>query len=217
MITTPNDFLVELSQMLKESTTDTSSLRVGYFNRSMRIVKQERKWNWNKIGGTMTLIAATQEYDLTVQFSDFNPMWGIYEVYVGGEKIDYCDYQQRNLVGDDHFYLKPDMKTIGFTSTIAGDEEIVVWYNPRHTNATAYNSTLTPSVPDDMLIPVCTYMKSLVHKGKRQRNDERNELLAYKEQLSTAIMQDASRKVKDGPTIVSPVRAYFKLKRNYRF
>lgn len=217
MITTPNEFLVECSQMLKESTTDITSLRVGYFNRAMRMVKQERKWNWNKKEGTLSLSAGVQEYNLTTQFTDFNPMWGIYEVYVGGEKIDVCTYQQRNNVGSNHFYLKPDTKTIGFTSTLAGTEVITVWYNPRHTAATASGSTLDPAVPDDMLIPVCTLMKSLVHKGKRQRNDERNELLNYKEQIQTAIMQDAAHKVKDGPTIVNPVRSYYGLRRTYRF
>lgn len=217
MLTTPNDFLQETSDLLNESQIDTSTKRVRFFNRAMRRVKKVRKWSWNKKAGTMTLSGGTQEYDLTGQFTDYNPQWGIYEVYLAGEKLSPVNYNQISTTTGDHFYLKPDGKTIGFTFEVEGDESVVVWYNPRHTNAAAYNSTLDVSVPEDMLGPVALLMKSYVHNAKRQRNDERNTLLEYKEEIEETVLQDASNKIKDLPNTVPTPFTYNGVRRNYRF
>lgn len=217
MITTPNDFLIELSDSLNETSTDTSAKRVRYFNRAARQVKKARKWSWNKKPATLTLVAGTKEYDMTVQAADFNPVQGIYEVYLAGVKMSPCSYEQVSAVTSEHFYLKPDNKTIGFTMDIAGNENIVVWYYPRHTSATTKDTVLDPSLPEDMIDPIVTLMKSFVHKGKRQRNDERNELLIYKEQIGDAILADAGHKIKDAPHTVTPVLGYHKIRRRYNY
>jgi len=217
MITTPNDFLQELSDLLNEGTLDTSTKRVRYFNRAARRVKRVKKWSWNKIGGQLTLVAATQTYDLTSEFTNFNPQWGIFEVYLAGEKMTPIDYDRRLNTTGDRFYLKPDGKTIGFTATIVGDEDIVVWYVPKHTNASAYNTTLDVSIPEDMLGPITLLMKSYVHGGKRQRADERNALLQYKEEIDEVVLQDAQHKIKDLPQNVPTILTYRGVRRTYNY
>lgn len=217
MLTTPNDFLVELSQMLNEKTTDTSSQRIGYFNRAMRRIKSVRKWSWNKKPHTLTVVADTQEYDLTDEISDYTPSWGVYEIYINGDKADPINYNLKNIAQGTHWYLKPDTKTIGFTNALDGTEEIIIWYYPQHTKATASNSTLSPELPESILGPACLLMKSFVHGGKRQRNDERNALLDYKEEIDEAVLQDASNKAKDLPQTIPTPLTYMRVKRTYRY
>jgi len=217
MLTTPADFLAETSQLLNESATDTSVKRIGYFNRAMRRVKRMRKWSWNKKSHTLSVSAGVQSYDLTSVISDYNLQWGIYEVYIGGEKVTPSDYSRLSSVSGTSFGVSPDGKTITFTNTLDGSEDVVIWYSPRHTKATASDSTLSPSVPEDMLGPVCLLMKSYVHDGKRQRNDARNALLDFKEEIEEAILQDSAHKIKDLPHTLPNPLVYNRVRRTYRF
>lgn len=217
MITTALDFLQECSDLLNETTLDSSAKRIRFFNRACRHVKRLRKWSWNKIQGTMSLTVAVNTYDLTAQFPNYNPQWGIFEVYVGGSKITPSDYSNRDRDSGNHFYLEPDSITIGFTWDIVGDEVITVWYTPRHTAVAASGTTLVPALPEDMLGPVALLMKSYVHGGKRQRVDERNTLLEFKEEIGEMVLQDASHKVKDAPYNLPTPMTYNRVKRSYRF
>lgn len=217
MITTPNDFCQECTDLLNESALDTSAKRIRFFNRAMRAIKDVRKWSWNRVSGTLTMVVDTTEYDLTTAFSNYDPMWGIFEVYLGGEKIEPVDYTRKDDTTADKYYLKPDNKTIGFTFEVTGSENVVIWYTPSHTAATTAATTLVPSVPDSMLGPVALLMKSYVHGGKRQRVDQKNTLLEYKEAIGEAILKDASHKVKDAPHNIPTVFTYGRVKRTYRF
>lgn len=217
MLTTPHNFLQELSDLLNENVIDTSVKRVHYFNRAIRRIKRSKKWSWNRLPGTLTLVAGTQIYDLTVQFSNFNPQWGVFEVYLNGVKMTPIDYDRRLNTTSDRFYMKPDGKTIGFTAEIAGDEEIIVWYSPSHTDATAHDTTLDVAIPEDMLGPAALLMKSYLHGGKRQRADQRNALLEYKEELDEVVLQDAQHKIKDLPQNVPTIMTYRGVRRSYNY
>lgn len=218
MITTPAPVLSELSGMLNESTTDTSSKRLGYFNRSVRKVLSVKKWGFEKRTRTLTLVAEIQTYDLTAQFIDYNPIKGIISVWVNGAKIDSIDYDEKADVAtpaSQKFYLDPDNQTIGFRKTIAGDEEIKVIYYANHTYVTAQGETLTFDIPDDMILPIALYMKHLVHEGKRQRYDSRNALIDFKEEIDSLRPMAGSKKIKDRPRTVGNIFRYNRVKRSY--
>ena len=217
MLTTPEEFFIETSQLLNEGTTDTSAKMVGYFNRAIRRIRKVRAWEWDKRKHDLILSDGVQEYDLTSAITDYNPLWGIIEVYIGGEKAASCLYEKKDEVSGVAFYLTPDCKTIGFTADIDGTEDIDIWYRPRHIKVTAHNSTLTVALPDDLIDTVALLMKAFKHNGKRQRADYRNTMIDYKEEIEELIMQDAAPKIKDAPQTVTPVLGYYRVKRKYTY
>lgn len=218
MITTLSPILIEASYVLNESATDTTAKRISYGNRAIRRVLRMRKWNWAKKSHTMsTLVAGTQEYDLSSAITDFNPMWGIYEVYIGGEKVGPIDYNQKDNTTGTHCYLKPDGVTIGFTNDIDGTEDIVIWYSSRWTNVAADTTTFSLSIPEDMLGAIVLLIKAMVHGAKRQRYDERNALLDFKEEIEELVLQDATNKFKDLPINIPTPITYNRVVRNYTY
>lgn len=219
MITTPEPVLQETSNMLNESTTDTSAKRVSYFNRSVRKVISMRKWSWAKKKHDLAVSAGVQEYDLTSVISDYNIQWGIYEVWVGGKKIDPVNYDRRDNIAasDARFYLTPDNKKLGFTKTIDGTEDIDVWYYQVHVNAANHQASLNIPLPEDIQIAVALYIKHLVHEGKRQRYDSRNAILDFQQVIEELVLQDASNKAKDLPKTVPTVFTYARVRRIYRY
>lgn len=218
MITTPESCLAAVSRRLKETVTDTSSLRVGYFNDSGKHILSLYKWGWSRRKHDLDVDDGVQTYDLTSEISDYSPERGIWEVYVGGEKIDPVNYDRRDsAVGgtQQKFYLDPTDKTIGFTKDLDGTEDIDIWYYASWTDASLYNSTLTLPLPENILILFALYMKHLVHDGKRQRYDARNALLDFQEVLQNIIAQQGSSKIKDLPRHVPKLYAYTGFKRVY--
>lgn len=217
MVTSPQKFLDEVSTRLNESSTDTSSKRITAFNIAARRVKSMRKWRWNKKKHDLALTANIKTYDLTSVISDYDPMFGVYEVYVAGAKMTPIKYERRTETTGDFYCLDPNLKNIIFTGTIAGTEDIDIWYYPRHTDATAAVTTLDPSIPEYMLGPIGLLMKAIVHGGKRQRHDERNTLLDFKEEIGEAILADASNKPKDLPDTIPTPLTYNRVKRTYTY
>jgi hypothetical protein len=216
MITTPQEFLDETSAMLKEATTDVSNTRLRYFYRAARKVLSMAKFASTRKPFTLALTAGVQEYDLSLLISDFNPLWGIYEVYVNSEKIDPVDYPTRSQFSSStRYYYKEDDKTLGFTKIIAGTETIIVYYYPRLVKPTAADTVLNISFPEDMLTSICLYMKHLVHEGKRQRYDSRNALLDFKEEMDTLRPQNASNKARGMPKIVPNIMTTSRFRRRY--
>lgn len=219
MTTTPNAILVEASQALNETSTDTSSKRVGYFNSAVRTVLGERKWSWSRKSHTLDTDDGIQEYDLSSEISDFDPERGIYEVYLAGVKIDYVEYSEKDNVSSENarWYWKPDGKTIGFTTEFDGTENVVIWYYAIHTNAANSGATLNIPIPEKMHTAIVLQIKALVHNGKRQRYDARNALLDYKEEIEKRILGDASNKGRDVPKVVNNVMRFFRFRRNYNY
>lgn len=217
MITTIASICAETSHLLNEGSSDTSAKRISYGNRSIRRVLRVRKWNWAKKKHTLSVSVGVQEYDLSSVISDYNPMWGIFEVYIGGEKMNPIDYTQRLNTTSNNFYLKPDGVTIGFTNTLDGSEVIDIWYSAGWTNVSASDTVFNVSIPEDMLGAICLLMKAMVHGGKRQRYDERNALIDYKEEIGELVLQDASNKIKDLPQNVPTILTYNRVRRSYAY
>jgi len=219
MITTLLPILESCSRKLKESMTDVSTLRVGYGNDSCRNLLSLFKFGWSKKKYDLVISVGTQEYDLTSVLTDYSPIRGIYEVYVGGDKIDSLPYNNIDSVSgstSQYFYLKPDDKTIGFTLTLDGTEDIEIWYYAEWVNATSSATTLNISIPDSFTEALALYMKYLVHDGRRQRYDARNALLDFRQQIDTLIPQQGSSKIKDQPRRVFNFFSYLGFKRTYK-
>jgi len=68
-----------------------------------------------------------------------------------------------------------------------------------------------------MLGAICLLMKAMVHGAKRQRYDERNALVDYKEEIEELVLQDASNKIKDLPQNVPTIFTYNKFNRTYSY
>lgn len=218
MITTLQPVLIEVSDLLKEASPDYTAQRQRYAVRSIRRVLMMKKMKWTIKNVALTLVAGTQEYDMTSQAADFSPIRGIYEVWNGDTKLDPVDYDRRADVEDDdaqHFYLKPDDKTIGFAKTIAGDETYTVHYYATLTAPSAYTDTLNLSIPEEFLVPIALFTKHLIHEGKRQRYDSRNALLDFKQAMDEIIPQSASSKIKDAPKHIPKLFSYTGFKRTY--
>lgn len=219
MVTGPQAVLDEASALLKELSVETGTTRFIYLNRSVRRLLRVRRWEWAKVAHTLDTDNGVQEYDLTAEITDFNPQWGIYEVYIGGEKASPTPYDNiSNQTNEKLFYLKPDGKTIGFIKALDGTEtDIVIWYYPRWVTVTSVSDTFNISLPEDVVSVVALHMKYLVHDGKRQRYDARNALLDYKEEVEELIMQDAGNKTKDSPKTIPPITSYYGTKRTYTY
>lgn len=218
MITTLLPILNTVSRKLKETTTDTSSRRIGYCNDAIRYILSLYKWGWSKKKLDLTVSATVQEYDLTSQASDYSVVRGIYEVYSGDDQVDPVPYSNRDSVSSSssqYFYLMPDDKTIGFTLDLDGTEDIDIWYYPVWTDVSDSTSTLPISIPDALQECIAFYVKYLVHDGKRQRFDARNALLNFKQALDSIIPQQASGKIKDQPRRVYNYFSYLNFKRTY--
>lgn len=218
MITTILPLLQTTSRLLKESTTDTSTLRIGYGNDSIRYLLGLYKWSWSCLSHTLDVDADVQEYDLTTEITDYSVDRGIKEVYVAGSKIVPIAYANRGTVSEGNtqrFYLTPDGKTIGFIKTIDGTEDIDIWAYREHTDVAASGTTLNIPLPDNMRLPVSLYMKALIHSGKRQRNDATNALLEFKQALDSIIPQEGAAKIKDAPPTVGNIFNYTGFKRTY--
>ncbi len=218
MVTSAAPVLTEVSQILNESTTDTGTKRLGYFNRSVKKVLSMKKWGFEKRKRTLTLTAGVQTYDLTAQFSDFNTLKGIISVWVGGKKIDSIDYDEKADVSapaTQKFYLEPGNETLGFRKTIVGNETIEVWYYANHTNISTSAEVLTFDIPDEMVLAIAIYIKFLVHDGKRQRFDARNALLDFKEEIDNLRPMAATKKIKDRPRTVGNIFKYNRVRRVY--
>jgi len=219
MITTLLPILQATSRKLKESSTDTSSLRIGYTNDAIRYILSVFRWGWSKKKKDLTLVASDQEYVLTTEISDYSVIRGIYEIYDGGDKITPVPYNNTDSVSssdNQYFYLKPDDITLGFTKTIAGTEDIDIWYYAEWTDVADSTSTLSISIPESMIELIALYIKYLIHDGKRQRFDARNALLDFKQALDTIIPQQASAKIKDQPRRVYNMFSYLGFKRTYK-
>lgn len=214
MITTMLPILQALSRKLKEETTDTSSLRIGYGNDTCKHILSLYKFGWSRKKLNLTVVAADQEYDLTVETTDYSPSRGIYEVYLAGIQIFPCDYNNKENESN-RFYLTPDNKSIGFTDALDGTEDIDIWYYPEFVGVADTSSTFNVGFPDSLLEALAFYSKALVHGGKRQRFDERNALLDFKNEVDKIIPQEGSAKIKDRPKKVPNFMGYSGFKRTY--
>lgn len=222
MITTATPILKKTSYQLGESSTDTSLKRLEFFNIAVKHTIDQHKWKWTIKDQVLPTVAETQEYDLTsasiITDEDYNMEAGISELYNGTTKIDPVIYQNRgNFSVSDRFYLTPDNKKLGFTKSVTASDSYTVWYYATLNDVSSATTTLNISIPDNMAIAIVSYMKHLVHEYKRQRNDARNCVIDFKEQISELILLDASSKIKGMKKNIPTVTAFANVKRNYSY
>ena len=218
MITTPQPVLNLLSSILRESSVDTSNRRVIYFERAVRELLKQKKFPWSRERLDYAVSANTDvSIDMTSETTNYNPVWGPHEVWNGTEQIFPCDYEDRENHSDLRWYLEPDEKTIGFTAQFSSAATIKVYYYATIPmgSVSASDSSLAFAIPDDAGDVVATYMKFLVHDGKRQRNDARNAILDFKQQVEELVAQQASNKGRSNSKRIAPVLKFHGFKRQY--
>lgn len=197
MITTIAPIITETSGILNELTEQSESKRLTLVNRAIRATILKFKFKFRIKSVNLSVVSASQEFDLTsssvIASEDYDETSGIYEVYLEGSTTPLApvDYADRGLVVSG-YYLTPDRKTLGFTSEVEYPSTVKVYYLASHKNVAATTDTLNVKLPDAALEPICTYVGYLVHKGKRQRNDARNAILEFQEQVEELRMKDAS-------------------------
>lgn len=219
MITTPETILQKVSNDLREITTETGSRRVSFFNEAVKHVLGKFKWAWSRKIGTLDVDAGIQEYDLVTEFTDYSILRGVYEVYIDGAKITPSIKEKASEASESaktYWYLDNDNKTIGFTTTLDGTEDIEITYYATHTDATAYNDTLNLPLPEEIGTLVGIYILFLEHRSKKQRNDARNAMIDFTDLLDDLRPQDASNKGKDLKKTIPPVMSYMGFRRTYR-
>lgn len=206
MITTAQEFLKTLSYALGEPVPDYSPTRLTYFNRAYQYYLSLNNWSFKIKSYTLTT-TEEKEYDLTSLISDYSQADGIHEVKTNnGKVIDPIDYESKDLTTELKYYLTPDGKEIGFTSCKAGDV-FTIYYYAVLTPVSSETENLNIPIPEDHKEPIITYLKFLVHERKRQRNDARNCMLDFKEQLEEARVKDACKKNSGFlPRIFPPIR-----------
>lgn len=205
MITTAQPILKQVSYELGESTPDYSASRINHFNTAYQYYLSLSKWSF-KIKEYELTTTGDKEYNLTTLVPDFSQADGIYEVRTSGDGklIKPIEYEDKDL--EDGYYLTPDGKSIGFTSVSSGDKYKIKYYAVL-TPVSLETETLNIPIPEVHSQPISTYIQFLVFKRKRQRNDARNAILDFKDQLEDALMREGGRgTVGFVPKIFSPVR-----------
>ncbi|MCS7093563.1 MAG: hypothetical protein NZL96_04060, partial [Patescibacteria group bacterium] len=92
MITTAEPILRRVSYQLGEETTDTSTVRINYFNEAYQYYLSLNRWSFKIKEYNLTTTSAS-EYDLTSLINDYSQTDGVYEVRKsGGELIKPISY-----------------------------------------------------------------------------------------------------------------------------
>lgn len=222
MMTTIATLLAEVSVLLGETTTDVSTARVTMANRAFRHVFQQYSWSFRRKSITITTTAGVQDYDLTnisnVPDGDYDPEFGLYQIWNGTTKLDPVLYEKRSdYTSIDSFTISPDNKTLSFTSTQTSPTAYTIWYYSRHIDSASSTTTMKTSVPESFLLPLGTYVRHLIHERKRQRNDARNMILDFQEQIADLKMsQGKSKAVGLKRNIPTPIQ-YARLRRRYNY
>lgn len=215
MITTIEPVLQKISFKLNEGSTDTTAKRISAAVDGVRMLLTEAKFNWAKKTYTLTTTSGIQEYNLETLISDYNQLWGLDSVWVGGKKFSPLTTDQKSQVASSAVYLSEDVKTLGFFDTIDGTETVSVVYYATFETPTTSSSTLNISIPEDALEAIALAAKAVIHDGKRQRYDARNALIDYQAAKEKVVMQNASNKMRDLPKVITPMMAYRRFSRSY--
>lgn len=222
MISSIEPILIEVSQLLGETTTDVSTARIGMCNRAIRHTFEQYSWSFRRKELSLTTTVGVQQYDLTsalvVTDNDYDPEFGIYEVWNGTTRIDpVLPENKLNFSASDAYYLSPDNKKINFTASQTSATTYTIYYYSRHVDVSSKTTTLKTYIPENFMVPICTYIRHLVHDRKRQRNDARNMILDYQEQISDLKMSQTKSKAKGLKKNIPTPQQYLNFKRNYNF
>lgn len=222
MMTTIEPLLIEVSQLLGETTTDISTARIGMCNRAIRHTFEQYSWSFRRKPLALTTTVNVQEYDLTsaliVTDNDYDSEFGVYEIWNGTTKIEpIFPENKQNFSSADSYYLSPDNKKINFTLPQTSANTYTVYYYSRHVDVASKTTILKTYIPENFMVPICTYIRHLVHDRKRQRNDARNMILDFQEQISDLKMSQTKSKARGLKKNVSSPLQYVNFKRKYNF
>jgi hypothetical protein len=215
MITTIEPVLQKISFKLNEGSTDTTAKRISAATDGVRQLLTEAKFNWAKKTYTLTTQSGIQEYNLETLISDYNQLWGLDSVWVGGKKFTPLSADQKSQVASSAVYLSEDAKSLGFFDNIDGTESVEIVYFATFETPANSTATLNISIPEDALEAIALAAKAVIHDGKRQRFDARNALIDYQAAKEKVVMQNASNKMRDLPKRVTPLMAYNRFQRQY--
>lgn len=197
----PTTILQSISRNLGEQSVDTSVNRIGFLNDAINDVLSEHQWSFRRKLYQITKTNDT-EYDLTV-IDDYSPASGIYSVEgEDGTTFNPFLYQYRSIAVEPYYYLTPDKKKIGIGGGNVGDK-INVYYYAEYQPISSANESFNIDIPVGYLNLITLRCLFLISRRKRQRNDARNYLFDYKEELEDKIFKDASSK--SSPIRVFPV------------
>lgn len=222
MITTIEPLLIEVSHMLGESTTDSSTSRIGFANRAINYIFQQYAWSFRRKKQTLTTTVNTQEYDLTdssiITDGDYDPTFGIYQVWNGTAKLSPILFDNvDNYSSNDSYSISPDGKKIIFTSPQTSATNYDLWYYAGYVSVASKTTPLKTSIPETFSIAICTYIRHLIHDRKRQRNDARNMLLDCQEQLSDLRMAQGKSKAQGLKRNIPTPLQYAGFRRSYNY
>lgn len=222
MITTPEPVLKKVSMRLNESTTDNTvygaAKKIEAFNLGMKHFLGYKPFKFAIKKHDLSVSAGVQEYDLTSVISSYiyDVAWGIDEVWSGTDQIFPIPGEQRgNYTKTQAFYFSQDEKSIIFTKTLDGTENLDIYHYCQHTDVSAYNDTLDIAIPDAYERALVLIVKHYVHDYKRQRNDARNAILDYQEVMEEIALQMSGKKAKHLKKQVESPLGYVGVKRTY--
>ena len=207
MIQTARPILQQVSYELGEETTDASSARLSYFNKAVHFYFSKHPWKFRIKSYDLTL-TTSKEYDLTSLISDYDTTFGLYLVEdENGKQIEPIDFFDKNkTLTDVYYYLTPNKKSIGFTS-VEADKIYKIYYYAVHINVSDADATLNIPIPEAHSKPIQTLILFHVYNRKRQRNDARNAMLDFKEELEDAIVSESKEKsIGNFPRVVPQTR-----------
>lgn len=217
MVTTAEKILERASRELGEPTVDLSATRITYFNEAYQYYLSLHKWSFKIKKGTLTT-DGSPEYDLTTLFPDYSTTDGIYMIKNGDVILTPIDFADAGVYktygGKQCYYLTPDGKSLGLIGVSSGTT-LDVYYYAVLREITDATEALNIPIPEAHIRPIVTYLKHIVYDRKRQRNDARNMILDFQEQLEEMVTKDADNKTSKLPSIFEPVTKRLGLNRNY--
>lgn len=207
MYSTALPFLQNVSNELGEASTILTAERIGFFNSSVEQFYSDYLFRF-RVKIYSLALDGSSEYNLSTLISDYDSGDGVYLIVDENEvPIDPIDIKDKGTTFNKvKYYIFPNKSIIGFTSD-DGNKTYKIYYYARHIYVSTESETLNVSIPQYAKRPIVSLILSRVYRRKRQRYDERNILLNYKEELSSAIAKDSrSGAIGSFPKIIPSTR-----------
>ena len=189
------DGLADLSRELGESSTDTSTKRINYYNDAVQRFFNERKWPFALISDiSQTSVSGTQTYKVP---SDCRKPGGIKYIQYDDAEYKPVPYHERDndkYDGGNWFYYSPDFSTFTFLKDITDDgKTITIWYYAvpeRQTDTSTGEFTL---LPDRYRQAVAFLAAAFVLWGRHMNTDANNKYSLYVQQIKDITLQQSER------------------------
>ena len=207
--------LEDLSTILNESTTQTSTARKNHYNEAVQEFCNERKWPFTIKKHTDTTVADQADYDLP---SDIREPGGLIEVLIGNQEYKPIPFNDRldSKYSSGYYYCvypENDNRKIKFipTPSSSGDT-ITIRYFSVPSRVTDLNGTL--DIPDRYRRPIALLAAEFVSRAKRQHATANNFRVLYDRAIEKITVQQAERH-KKLPRTFGHYLKYIGFKRTY--